>query len=119
METEQQLKLHLSLFLYSKIESRSLMDGGGTMEILEWFTFVIWKWKVLETVVDVQSECLRNIKKLRGHWMAIYCFIFGGSGRNVISGFDDRLVKIWSLETAFGLASCLGHEADITDLAIL
>jgi len=35
--------------------------------------------------------------------------IFDGSGRYVISGSDDRLVKIWSMETAFCLASCRGH----------
>jgi PH-interacting protein len=28
----------------------------------------------------------------------------------VITGSDDRLVKIWSMETALCLASCRGHE---------
>lgn len=36
--------------------------------------------------------------------------IFDRSGRYVITGSDDRLVKIWSMETAFCLASCRGHE---------
>lgn len=36
--------------------------------------------------------------------------IFDRFGRYVISGSDDRLVKIWSMETAFCLASCRGHE---------
>ncbi|CAJ2629040.1 unnamed protein product [Trifolium pratense] len=61
---------------------------------------------------------MQNIKKLRGHRVAVYCAIFDGSGRYVISGSDDRLVKIWSMETAFCLASCRGHEGDITDLAV-
>nr|XP_007145151.1 hypothetical protein PHAVU_007G214500g [Phaseolus vulgaris]ESW17145.1 hypothetical protein PHAVU_007G214500g [Phaseolus vulgaris] len=61
---------------------------------------------------------MQNIKKLRGHRVAVYCAIFDGSGRFVISGSDDRLVKIWSMETAFCLASCRGHEGDITDLAV-
>ncbi|KAG9457894.1 hypothetical protein H6P81_002402 [Aristolochia fimbriata] len=39
-------------------------------------------------------------------------------GRYVITGSDDRLVKIWSMETAFYLSSCCGHEGDITDLAV-
>lgn len=42
-----------------------------------------------------------------------WCFlaaILDGSGRYVISGSDDRLVKIWSMETAFCLASCRGHD---------
>ncbi|XP_059659393.1 uncharacterized protein LOC132306154 isoform X2 [Cornus florida] len=61
---------------------------------------------------------MQNLKKLRGHRDAVYCAIFDRSGRYVITGSDDRLVKIWSMETAFCLASCRGHEGDITDLAV-
>ncbi|CAK7348421.1 unnamed protein product [Dovyalis caffra] len=65
---------------------------------------------------------MQNTKKLRGHRTAVYCgygrAIFDRSGRYVITGSDDRLVKIWSMETAFCLASCRGHEGDITDLAV-
>lgn len=55
---------------------------------------------------------------MRGHRDAVYCAIFDRSGRYVITGSDDRLVKIWSMETAFCLCSCRGHEGDITDLAV-
>ncbi|PON72397.1 Guanine nucleotide-binding protein, beta subunit [Trema orientale] len=61
---------------------------------------------------------MQNIMKLRGHRDAVYCAIFDRSGRYVITGADDRLVKIWSMETALCLASCRGHEGDITDLAV-
>ncbi|GLU07272.1 hypothetical protein SLE2022_242360 [Rubroshorea leprosula] len=61
---------------------------------------------------------MQNIMKLRGHRNAVYCAIFDRSGRYFITGSDDRLVKIWSMETAFCLASCRGHEGDITDLAV-
>ncbi|CAN8285870.1 unnamed protein product [Cochlearia groenlandica] len=61
---------------------------------------------------------MQNIKKLRGHRNAVYCAIFDRSGRYVITGSDDRLVKIWSMESALCLASCRGHEGDITDLAV-
>ncbi|GLT71900.1 hypothetical protein SLA2020_438850 [Shorea laevis] len=61
---------------------------------------------------------MQNKMKLRGHRNAVYCAIFDRSGRYVITGSDDRLVKIWSMETAFSLASCRGHEGDITDLAV-
>ncbi|KAL9168330.1 hypothetical protein ABFS82_04G008000 [Erythranthe guttata] len=59
-----------------------------------------------------------NVIKLRGHRNAVYCAIFDRSGRYVITGSDDRLVKIWSMETALCLASCRGHEGDITDLSV-
>lgn len=35
---------------------------------------------------------------------------FDRTGCYVITGSDDRLVKIWAMETAFCLASCRGHE---------
>ncbi|GMY27897.1 bromodomain and WD repeat-containing protein 3 [Fagus crenata] len=61
---------------------------------------------------------MQNIKRLRGHRNAVYCATFDRSGRYVVTGSDDRLVKIWSMETAYCLASCRGHEGDITDLAV-
>ncbi|KAL9227629.1 hypothetical protein vseg_003297 [Gypsophila vaccaria] len=61
---------------------------------------------------------MQNITRLRGHRNAVYCAIFDRSGRYVITGSDDRLVKIWSMEAALCLASCRGHEGDITDLAV-
>ncbi|KAF3322688.1 bromodomain and WD repeat-containing protein 3-like protein [Carex littledalei] len=61
---------------------------------------------------------MQIIKKLRGHQNAVYCATFDRSGRFVITGSDDRLVKIWSMETALCLSSCRGHEGDITDLAV-
>nr|KYP35904.1 PH-interacting protein [Cajanus cajan] len=61
---------------------------------------------------------MQNIKRLRGHRNAVYCAIFDRSGRYVITGSDDRLVKVWSMETAYCLASCRGHDGDITDLAV-
>uniref|UniRef100_A0A453JH82 BRWD/PHIP N-terminal domain-containing protein n=1 Tax=Aegilops tauschii subsp. strangulata TaxID=200361 RepID=A0A453JH82_AEGTS len=63
-------------------------------------------------------EKMQIIKKLRGHQNAVYCATFDRTGRFVITGSDDRLVKIWAMETAFCLASCRGHEGDITDLAV-
>ncbi|KAK7313662.1 hypothetical protein VNO77_38852 [Canavalia gladiata] len=60
---------------------------------------------------------MQSIRKLRGHRVAVYCTMFDGSGRYIISASDDSLVKIWSMETAFFLASCRGHEGDINDLA--
>ncbi|KAL2642281.1 hypothetical protein R1flu_009868 [Riccia fluitans] len=61
---------------------------------------------------------IQIIKKLRGHRNAVYCAIFNRTGQHVITGSDDRLVKIWSTETGLCLRSCRGHEGDITDLAV-
>uniref|UniRef100_A0A453JHU3 Uncharacterized protein n=1 Tax=Aegilops tauschii subsp. strangulata TaxID=200361 RepID=A0A453JHU3_AEGTS len=58
-------------------------------------------------------EKMQIIKKLRGHQNAVYCATFDRTGRFVITGSDDRLVKIWAMETAFCLASCRGHEVSL------
>jgi WD40 repeat protein len=44
---------------------------------------------------------------------------FDRTGRYVITGSDDRLVKIWAIETAFCLASCRGHEVSFAYCFIL
>ncbi|XP_074316032.1 uncharacterized protein LOC141652459 [Silene latifolia] len=67
---------------------------------------------------SIMVQKMQNITRLRGHRNAVYCAIFDRSGRYVITGSDDRLVKIWSMETALCLTSCRGHEGDITDLAV-
>eukprot|EP00250_Pteridium_aquilinum_P018197 c23984_g2_i1 orf=336-5945(+) len=61
---------------------------------------------------------IQKIKTFRGHRNAVYCAIFDKSGEYIITGSDDRLVKIWSTATGFCLCSCRGHEGDITDLAV-
>lgn len=61
---------------------------------------------------------IKVIKTFRGHRNAVYCAIFDKSGEYIITGSDDRLVKIWSTATGFCLCSCRGHEGDITDLAV-
>eukprot|EP00897_Mesotaenium_endlicherianum_P009972 jgi/Mesen1/9002/ME000056S08408 len=61
---------------------------------------------------------LQHIKTLRGHRNAVYCAVFDKTGRYVVTGSDDRLVKIWSMETGLCLRSCRGHSGDITDLAV-
>lgn len=43
-------------------------------------------------------------------WSFSCAAIFDNTGRYVITGSDDRLVKIWSTETGLCLRSCRGHE---------
>ena len=39
-------------------------------------------------------EQLRHQRTLRGHHFAVYCIAFDRSGRYVITGSDDHLVKV-------------------------
>ncbi|KAK9915369.1 hypothetical protein WJX75_008121 [Coccomyxa subellipsoidea] len=64
------------------------------------------------------TKQLHYQRTVRGHHFAVYCIAFDRSGRRIITGSDDRLVKIWSVETALLLLSCRGHEGEVTDLAL-
>ncbi|KAK9829398.1 hypothetical protein WJX72_005590 [[Myrmecia] bisecta] len=61
---------------------------------------------------------LNHHSTVRGHRYAVYCIAFDRRGRYIITGSDDRLVKIWSSETAMLLRSCRGHDGEVTDLAV-
>eukprot|EP00871_Galdieria_phlegrea_P005657 jgi/Galph1/6092/GphlegSOOS_G4662.1 len=63
----------------------------------------------------------KNTKKLKtlvGHTEPIYCITFDSSSRYLITGADDNLVKIWSVETGYLQFTLKYHEGDITDLAV-
>ncbi|KAL0024726.1 hypothetical protein WJX77_011758 [Trebouxia sp. C0004] len=65
-----------------------------------------------------QVQQIQHHKTIRGHKLAVYCIAFDRVGRHIITGSDDRLVKIWSVQTALLLRSCRGHDGEVTDLAI-
>ena len=56
------------------------------------------------------AGALRHQRTVRGHRYAVYCVTFDRSGRRIITGSDDRLVKVacltaWSLEQTLWRAS--------------
>ncbi|KAJ0393969.1 hypothetical protein ATCC90586_007835 [Pythium insidiosum] len=61
----------------------------------------------------------RRLKTLNGHLqIPTYCMTYDKTGRVVITGADDRLIKIWSLETGHLRFTLRGHVGNITDLAV-
>ena len=54
----------------------------------------------------------------RGHSMAAYCVVYNRTGDLIITGSDDRLVKIWSSRTGLLLRSCRGHVQEVSDLTV-
>uniref|UniRef100_A0A453JHY5 Bromo domain-containing protein n=1 Tax=Aegilops tauschii subsp. strangulata TaxID=200361 RepID=A0A453JHY5_AEGTS len=72
-----------------------------------------------ERLIGAVSPNAADVPTLLGsNSFSLLASTFDRTGRFVITGSDDRLVKIWAMETAFCLASCRGHEGDITDLAV-
>ncbi|GBG59276.1 hypothetical protein CBR_g32291 [Chara braunii] len=66
----------------------------------------------------VLVDRIQILTKHRGHRNAVYCALFDRTGQYIITGSDDRLVKIWEVNSGFLLRSCRGHQGDITDLAV-
>ncbi|CAI5746194.1 unnamed protein product [Peronospora destructor] len=62
---------------------------------------------------------IRRLKTLSGHLqIQAYCLAYDKLGKVVITGSDDRLVKIWSLRSGDLLFTLRGHVGNITDLAV-
>lgn len=58
------------------------------------------------------------LKSIKGHSNASYCVIFDKSGDRIITGSDDRLIKVWSAKTGLLLATLRGHDGDIIQIAV-
>ncbi|XP_050296565.1 bromodomain and WD repeat-containing protein 3 [Anthonomus grandis grandis] len=53
-----------------------------------------------------------------GHLSAVYCLLFDHSGRFIITGADDLLIKMWATYTGRLVAVFRGASSEITDIAI-
>lgn len=67
---------------------------------------------------SMASVCLHRHAKTIGHLNAVYCVAFDRTGQRLITGSDDRNVKMWCVRSCFLLCLCRGHTGDITDLAV-
>ncbi|XP_070137756.1 bromodomain and WD repeat-containing protein 3 isoform X1 [Drosophila bipectinata] len=69
----------------------------------------------------VPTDLYRKTKLLRrtvGHLSSVYCVLFDRTGRYIITGADDLLIKIWSAADGRLLATLRGASSEITDIAI-
>ncbi|XP_016981436.1 bromodomain and WD repeat-containing protein 3 isoform X1 [Drosophila rhopaloa] len=69
----------------------------------------------------VPTDLYRRTKLLRrtvGHLSSVYCVLFDRTGRYIITGADDLLIKIWSAADGRLLATLRGASSEITDIAI-
>ncbi|XP_055634846.1 PH-interacting protein isoform X2 [Toxorhynchites rutilus septentrionalis] len=57
-------------------------------------------------------------RRTLGHLSAVYCVLFDRSGKYIITGADDLLVKLWSAIDGRLLQTFRGASAEITDIAI-
>ncbi|KAJ2875507.1 hypothetical protein GGH93_001526 [Coemansia aciculifera] len=60
----------------------------------------------------------RHYVRCHGHKYATFCVLFDRTGRRMITGSDDYLIKIWCTKTGFLINTFKGHQEVITDLAL-
>ncbi|KAL5266105.1 hypothetical protein ACHWQZ_G006681 [Mnemiopsis leidyi] len=58
------------------------------------------------------------VTRILGHLAPIYCIVIDRTGTVAFTGADDGLVKMWSLERYFLLATLRGHKKEISDLSV-
>ncbi|KAF5301599.1 hypothetical protein FQR65_LT08904 [Abscondita terminalis] len=57
-------------------------------------------------------------RRTLGHLSAVYCLLFDRTGRYIVTGADDLLIKIWSSTSGRLLATFRGASSELTDIAI-
>ena len=53
-----------------------------------------------------------------GHLSAVYCVLYDRTGKYIITGADDLLVKVWSSTDGRLLATFRGASSEIMDIAV-
>lgn len=69
----------------------------------------------------IQPDHFRSVmmqKRIFGHLSAVYCVCFDRTGRYILTGADDNLIKAWSAYDGRLLATFRGHEKEISDIDI-
>uniref|UniRef100_A0A914YF65 Uncharacterized protein n=1 Tax=Panagrolaimus superbus TaxID=310955 RepID=A0A914YF65_9BILA len=56
--------------------------------------------------------------RMMGHKSPIYCITFDRTGKYIITGADDNLIKVWDAQSCILRYTFRGHSAEICDLAV-
>jgi len=61
---------------------------------------------------------MQQYRHTLGHLSAVYCVLFDRTGKYIITGADDLLVKVWSSIDGRLLATFRGASSEIMDIAV-
>lgn len=71
-----------------------------------------------QTITNEFYTKTQLLRRTLGHLSAVYCVLFDRTGKYIITGADDLLVKLWSAIDGRLLFTYRGASSEITDIAI-
>lgn len=71
-----------------------------------------------QTITNEFYTKTQLLRRTLGHLSAVYCVLFDRTGKYIITGADDLLVKVWSAIDGRLLFTYRGASSEITDIAI-
>uniref|UniRef100_A0A7S2W8B2 BRWD/PHIP N-terminal domain-containing protein n=1 Tax=Mucochytrium quahogii TaxID=96639 RepID=A0A7S2W8B2_9STRA len=74
--------------------------------------------KLIGPARQLGCDRLRVLKKIYGHKAYVYCVCVDKTGRWIVTGSDDALLKLWNARTGELCTTFRGHQEVICDLAI-
>jgi WD40 repeat protein len=54
---------------------------------------------------------------LRGHSGTVCCVVFGSDGKRIVSGSDDKTLKVWNATTGQETLTLKGHTSRVNSVA--
>uniref|UniRef100_A0A914BVI5 Uncharacterized protein n=1 Tax=Acrobeloides nanus TaxID=290746 RepID=A0A914BVI5_9BILA len=69
----------------------------------------------------LRKDCINNLDlhaRILGHLSAVFCVAFDRTGRYIITGADDNLIKIWDAHKGILRCTLRGHAGEISDITV-
>ena len=70
-----------------------------------------WDWGHLDLACDL------SLQKLEGHESSVRSVVWNPAGTRIVSGSDDKTLRIWDAATGTTLQTLEGHESGVTSVA--
>jgi WD40 repeat protein len=68
-------------------------------------------------MADARFKGMKAVASLAGHTDVVFSVAFSPDGQHIVSGSDDKLVKVWPVSGGKELASLAGHTSDVYSVA--
>lgn len=93
-------------------------NGGSNLLLNLERSKIVGRMKTENIIQPEVFKCVNIHKRILGHLSAVYCVKFDRTGKYIITGADDNLIKVWSAYDSRLLATLRGHEKEISDIDI-